>query len=239
MIIKPKVGMWKGMFRGMFSRGGTPAVATCTTPTGTTLTESFGDSTTSCWTSGPTTCNNTWTIGAGAPSIAASPGTPAANTACTNSLLCSGVNGAEVNVIRAFPAPIDDAVSYNVIFYLYMANEAIANSSEARILYTRASNANIMMFITLKSAWNSILTLRGSGLTDSTDTQALSVNTWYKVTLSYGGQGAGACSLQVDSGTPVTFTAQAQADTNDVQVGLVDLSTGDSIDIYIGCLAVN
>src|SRR5690348_9928695 len=59
----------------------------CTAPTGTNFTESFGDSSTSCWSGGPASCTGTWTVGAGtAHSIVSSPGTPPANAACAYSL---------------------------------------------------------------------------------------------------------------------------------------------------------
>ena len=64
-----------------------PQPTGCTTPSGTTVTESFGDSSTLCWTSGPSNCNQTWKIGSGSiQSIISSPGTPPANTACANSM---------------------------------------------------------------------------------------------------------------------------------------------------------
>jgi len=63
-----------------------PPTGDCTTPTGNVVTESFGDDSTLCWTDGPSTCNNTWTVVGGTPAIAAVPEGAPENTACDNGL---------------------------------------------------------------------------------------------------------------------------------------------------------
>lgn len=72
----------------------------CTTPTGTTLTESFGDSVSMCWSGGSSSCNNLWAVSAGSPSITDS-GTFLDNTVCAKSL--SFGSAVAMNTVGTFP----------------------------------------------------------------------------------------------------------------------------------------
>jgi hypothetical protein len=53
---------------------------------GSTFNESFGNSSTLCWSGGPPSCDQLWVVVGSAQSIVATPGSPPPNTAGTNSL---------------------------------------------------------------------------------------------------------------------------------------------------------
>jgi hypothetical protein len=105
----------------------------CTTPSGSLLTESFGDAGSLCWTGGPSTCDGTWTLtdATAAASIGAVPGTPLSNTACTNGLTFNTTNAA-AQVDKTFTQQ-DANTSVDAYFTLYVTSHGIGSGSSCTI----------------------------------------------------------------------------------------------------------
>lgn len=188
--------------------GGKPAVASCSTPTGTTLTESFGDSTTSCWTSGPSTCNNTWTIGDGtAHSIITSPSGASDNTACSNSLQFAYSGGSEYILKSVTGKDVNTAVDLELL--IRFSAWTIASYDAAQVL-TLSQYTDLTGFRLSLNVYNAGGTykLRAGGTGSSDDTTSLSLNTWYLVNIHLE-TGTNASSISVNSNTPTTFTQGA------------------------------
>jgi hypothetical protein len=188
--------------------------ASCTTPTGTTLTESFGDSTgTSCWNSGPSTCNNSWTIGQGtAFSIVSSPGTPPSNTSCANSLQMA-LAGADTEIYRALSKT--QATAFDWYGEIYLTSHSIAQWNTVNIV-TFDNRAQLAFF---NSGGTLILIGRGS---DNSSGITINTGTWYKVRLHLA-TGTGASYVSVNDGANDTFTQNA----NDVSSMVI--GTNDSV----------
>lgn len=181
------------------------AMGGCTTPTGTTLTESFGDATILCWTSGPTTCNNTWTVGASGVSIITSPSGAPDNTACANSLkIVHSSSAAYISLAYASAqtTPVD------VYTYIQIVSESLPNSSGTYLLRLPESEIyNNRGYILLYKV-SGELYLIGIGVSFS-NLVAVSAGTWYKVQIHLE-SGTNASYLKVNDGTAQTFTQGAQ-----------------------------
>ena len=200
------------------------AAAGCTTPTGSILTESFGDASTSCWTSGPTTCNNTWTVNSGAVAIATSPAGSDTNTACTNSIQIDET-GTEINIYRS----ITSTAVHDIIFELYVASENIANTGVYKIMGVEGSGTVAQIRLTKSGSQLQIL---ASATTDSTPIN-ISVSTWYHVTLHLDTTLANS-SLTV-GGTTQTFT-RANVSTTSIWLSGDNLYLTGNVNYYIGFL---
>jgi hypothetical protein len=198
------------------------AAASCTTPTGTTLTESFGDSSTSCWTSGPSTCNNTWTINLGtAHSIINSPGTPPANTSCTKSLQIAQA-GAEAEVYIA----LGKAAATPMDWYgeVYLTSHSLDSYATADLVGF-SLRASLSIF---NAGGDLYLIGRGSSNSEGT---LITTGTWYKVRVHLEA-GANASYVSVNDGASDTFTQNAETATNLV-IGANDTVTYTAVYGYM------
>jgi len=183
----------------------------CTTPTGTHYTESFGDSSTSCWTAGPSTCNHTYTVtGTAAQSIITSPAGAPANTACTNSLQMA-IPDANEHIISNTFTSIPNSTSFDVTFTFYLSSQSVASGNSIELIcFTDngdscdSSGRDFALFLANSSG---TLTLVGQGTTTSTGV-TITTATWYSVTLHHDSTSAN-CSLSVDGGAAKTFTCNA------------------------------
>ena len=200
------------------------AAGGCTTPTGTLLTESFGDDATSCWDTGPNSCIGTWTATAGVPAIAASLGSPPTNTACANSLRVN-FSGDEISLYKT----VTSTAAFNVVFSVYVDSYTIADGSQSKILTVEGSADTVTQVRLTRSG--SQLQLLAAGGNDSSPIN-ISIDTWHVVTLHLDATLANS-SIQVDSGTPETFTRNNYSTTS-VWVSAANLYLTGGIDYYIG-----
>lgn len=212
--------------------------AACTTPTGTHVTESWGDAATSCWAAGPSSCNQTWTIGAGtAQSIVASPGSPPANTACANSLQMNlpAANNYLTLAFSVLSSPFDLTGSFYVNTFPSSGNRntmvCIGDSSGC-------VSGHILAMVALDN--NNV----GSGTTvygTSFDTgsnstpQAVTAGTWHTFTLHWDSTAA-SCSFKLDAGSANTFTCQVASNPSIMLVG-PEVFGGSTFEFTIGNLA--
>lgn len=188
---------------------GSPAAAGCTTPTGTNFTESFGDSATLCWTAGPSSCNHTWTIGAGSgESIVSSPASPPANTACANSLQIVDPNAGNAWIDSTFTG-ITAGTSFDVVFSFQMVSNSITNGNSMEVLCITTNggtcdSGGTIAKMTLSNPSASI-TVTGQGATLSASAGTITNGTWHTITLHHDATLAN-CSIAVDAGGAQTFT---------------------------------
>lgn len=196
---------------------GGATVASCTTPTGDELTESFGDSSTSCWTDGSSVCNNTWTHGGGTLSIEDSPGTPPSNTACAKSLKFDSTSAVTRATIAVPGGAIagDEAVTINFSVYIDSSSITAWNSLSIVSLNSLTTLSSTEEIAAVKlyrsSASAGIVThLRALGV-DNCDL-AISEDTWYDVTLTIPASDAGDQStMSIAGGSSCAFTKDTDA----------------------------
>jgi len=188
-----------------------PAIS-CTTPTGANFTESFGDSATSCWAAGPSSCNQTWTINAGAAeSIITSPGGAPANTACTNSLQFAEDGATQSSIQVAIPA-LTSGTNYDVTFTLYVTSSSLGSGQQATVLCITGTSANcdtthIIMGARIANP-SASLTVIGLGTGNSASAGTIVTGTWHTIVLHHDSVAAN-CSVALDGGGAQTFTCNA------------------------------
>ena len=207
--------VWWVLFHGIFGQNillpiiSGPKQASCTTPTGSHFTESFGDSSTLCWTAGPSSCNHTWTIGSGSiQSIIASPGTPPANTACANSLQLAIATGSNDYISSNFTG-IPAATNYDVTGTVYVSSGMNMAAVNVFLCMTASAgdcdiSGGTIIALGLYSPDGSTQQLIGIG-TGFSGATTISTSAWHTFDLHHDSTAAN-CSIAVDGGTPSTFT---------------------------------
>lgn len=175
----------------------------CTTPTGTVLTESFGDASASCWSSGPSTCNNTWTVAAGTgQSLISSPGTPSSNTACTNSLQLNATPGDYIyHGVTMIPYATTVDLDMWIYPVAYTDSAAMPILSFSRDIALNSSNRAIVV-VTRNGGAYGLQAYSDAGVSS---TISITVNAWHAVHLHLE-DGTSLSSVSVDGGTAATFT---------------------------------
>lgn len=199
--------------------GGGTTAAGCTTPTGTHVTESWGDSSTSCWAAGPSSCNNTWTIGLGtAQSIITSPAGAPANTACSNSLQMN-VPAANDYLSLAYSA-ISTNFDMTGTFYV---NTFPTSGNRVMMLCIGNTNCNSGNDLALVVLDNNNV---GSGTTvyggsfgsgSNSTPQSITTATWYTFDLHWDTTAAN-CSFVLNGGAAHTFTCSVNGTTTNLAV---------------------
>ena len=181
----------------------------CTTPTGDVLTESFGDASTSCWSGGPSTCNNTWTLSGTTTdiSIVSSPGSPPSNTACANSINFTTSSTTAIATSPTFTS-IPHTTPYDVYGTIYVTSTA----SGASLTLINASAASSQMSIQLNNV-SGAYNLKGNG---SVVSSALSISAgqWYVYRLHNDATAADSYLGVSTSGTPDSSCSGGAADTS-------------------------
>lgn len=182
----------------------------CTTPTGTNLTESFGDAATSCWTSGPSTCDNTWTIGSGTVhSIISAPSGAPDNTVCSGALQFAETGNGEYLYKSITGKDVNTALDLE--FYIRFSAWSVAAFDASQVMVVSNGNdlTSIRMFLSVRSTGSSFYGFRaGAGASSADDTTSLALNTWYKVNIHLE-TGTNMSSISVNGNTPSTFTQGA------------------------------
>src|ERR1700682_4828247 len=213
-------------------------ISISTTPTGSTFTESFGDSLSLCWTGGPSSCDQLWVVAKGsAQAIVATPGTPPPNTASSNSLQMvetAGINS-YLYTTGSFPR-IPSGTAFDLHFTLDVSSQAM-NAQDTTRLMTPSSLKD-------ESQWPAQVSFRFDGtnlqLLAGGSTSAspinISLNSWHTVQLHVD-TGTNASYIVVDGGAHNTFTENA--------IDFVDLVIGpasgnfDAMTYYIGNVYVD
>jgi hypothetical protein len=206
--------------------------AACTTPSGTTLTESFGEGSTLCWSGGTSVCNSLWAKTGTGISIAASPGAPAANTDCANSLAIVNPAASTNYVVLPLPVTIPSGTAYTFEMGFYVTSHAI-DAWNVEYMMALGSTvgtgdiaAGVLWFTTGPTdlevePWN------------NTERQVLSIGAWHTLVISVNGASS---YLAIDGGTHRVFTAGAK-DTNYIILG--QQTSGYAISWSIGYLKID
>lgn len=180
----------------------------CVTPTGTLFTESFGEGDQSCWSAGPSTCNNTWTVVSGTYAIDSSPAGAPENTACDNSMLMSRTDASQ-NIRADLGAGALTDVDTTINFTMYIDSTTITEWGDLSFfgVTTGSSFFDGLQYVVL-------LERQAPGGGAATRIGVMSVaengtcyidnieeNTWYNVVLTVDGEGGeNASSLSIGSG---------------------------------------
>lgn len=204
-------------------------VAACTsasTTNGNSFIESFGDSSSLCWTAGPSTCGQIWALTAGSPTIVASPGSPSANTVCANSLY---LNGAQtVTTYGAIPY-IAAGTTFDLYTYIYVTAGSAFSYTTAISPMDEAGSTYPGRILFNYTGGNLVALAQGS--TASGNTAAISLNAWHVLRLHIDATAANSY-IKLDAGSNVTFTANS-SDINQVQFNGVASATWYVGDSYI------
>lgn len=179
----------------------------CTTPTGTHFTESFGDSASLCWSSGPSSCNNTWTItGTPSQSIIQTPASPPANTACTNSVQIALPANAAASITATYTGI---ATSFDVLGTIRVSSLPASNAAVAFCLAASGQtcvSTNLAKFVidngSFCTAGGNFVAVTGAG---NSTCVPFSINTWYTFDLHRDSTAAN-CSLSINGGAANAFT---------------------------------
>lgn len=180
-------------------------VTLCTTPTGTTLTESFGEGSQLCWVGGPSTCNYTWSVGTGtAQTIEAMTGTPPANTACANAIKINTASPGNVVYLAGFPR-IPSGTAFDV-YFTFTLDSTVGMATYSNVALVRmgtdADGGSNTVFSTGFYKVGSTTKLGGSGGVAITEGKAYQVHIHVE-------PGTGASYTDV-GGTSYTWTASAK-----------------------------
>jgi len=178
---------------------GTPATASCTTPTGTTWYESYGDTGTGACFTGYTGCAHSWTLIQGSPTIAASPSGAPANTACAN-----GLQLAPAATIAAVYATITGITTVDLHFTVYWSGTPSGGTCFFSLKAGSTMEESLCFYFGTRLQ---IQTAAGGVNSSGTDTNAnVAPNTWYDVLIHIDSVLANSY-FSLNSGTHIGFTA--------------------------------
>lgn len=181
----------------------------CVTPTGTLFTESFGEGDQSCWSAGPSTCNNTWTVVSGTYAIDSSPAGAPENTACDNSMLMSRTDASQ-NIRADLGAGALTDVDTTINFTMYIDSTTITEWGDLSFfgVTTGSSFFDGLQYVVLlerqapgggAATRISVMNVAENG---TCYIDNIEENTWYNVVLTVDGEGGeNASSLSIGSGT--------------------------------------
>lgn len=189
------------------------AAGACTSPTGTTISESFGDASTSCWSGGPATCGNTWTVSGSNSSIATSQSGAPDNTVCPNALEIAASATTEYIYIAHAGS---QATPIDIYGYVRVASTTMADFAIVNLigLNDGTPTGNARGNVNIRHTTGTTYQFRAL----TTNGDALVLGTWYKVKLHLE-DGASASYMQIDDGTPTAFT-QGAYDGDYIRIGL-------------------
>jgi len=180
----------------------------CVTPTGTLFTESFGEGDQSCWSAGPSTCNNTWTVVSGTYAIDSSPAGAPENTACDNSMLMSRTDASQ-NIRADLGAGALTDVDTTINFTMYIDSTTITEWGDLSFfgVTTGSSFFDGLQYVVLlerQAPGGGAATRIGVMNVAENGTcyiDNIEENTWYNVVLTVDGEGGeNASSLSIGSG---------------------------------------
>ena len=206
-------------------------------PSGSTFTESFGNSSNLCWNGGPSSCDQMWMAQGSPQSIVATPGSPPPNTAGPHSLQMIEPTGSASYIYSTGTFPrLPAGTSFDLSFTLDVTSQAMQASDIARLITpsNAADGSDYPAQISFGyDGTNLQLQAGGSTFTSSVN---LSLNTWHTVQLHVAG-GTNASFMVVDAGAMNTFTENP----SDFAYLAVGSAAGnlDAMTYYIGNVYVN
>ena len=219
------------------SRAATILISRSATSAGSTFTESFGDSSSLCWSGGPTTCNQSWAIGTGSgQAIVATPAPPPSpdDDQALRMIETAG-SGSYLYTTGTFPR-LSSGTAFDLYFTLNVSSHAMASSDVTRLV-TMSDRADGSLYTAqISFGYNgSNLQLQAGGSTSSPSVN-ISLGAWHTIRLHVAG-GTNASYLVVDGGVPNTFTENAR----DFAYLLVGSSAGqlDAMTYYIGHMSID
>jgi len=197
---------------------GGAGTTSCTTPIGDELTESFGDSSSSCWSGGDSTCNNTWTVVTGSPTIAAVPAGAPSNTACTNGISFDTTSAAETLYKDLGDGTIPNNVQVVITFSMYIDSSSIVGYSYSALVALNASNTSLES-VTLYSSVGLNKNTAGTGVAtkiaafgnSDSCTIDFAEDTWYNITLTLDAAASENGSTLSDGTNSCNFTRDTDA----------------------------
>jgi trimeric autotransporter adhesin len=213
------------------------SVNPATTPVGSSFTESFGDSSSLCWSGGPSSCGQTWVAQDSAQSIVATPGPFPPDAAGLHSLQMVQPSGtrAYIYTTGSFPR-IPAGTSFDLYFTLDVTSQAMSTYDLTTLIAPSndASGSEYPAQISFAyDGTNFQLQAGGSSFASQVN---ISLNAWHTVQLHVA-SGMNASFIAVDDGAPAGFTANA-SDFSYLVVGST-LGNLDAITYYIGNIYVN
>jgi hypothetical protein len=194
------------------------AVASCATPTGDELTESFGDASSSCWSGGDSLCNNTWTVFTGSPTIADVPAGSPSNTACTKGLSFDTTSAAATVLKDLGDGIIPNNVQVVITFSMYIDSSSIGAYSTTALVALNGSNSamestTFYSYVGLNKSTagaGSANKIIASGNSDSC-TLDFTEDTWYNITLTLDAAASAEGSTLSDGSNSCNFTRDTDA----------------------------
>lgn len=212
----------------------TPAT---TTPTGSTFTESFGDSANPCWTGGPSSCDQMWVAQGSAQSIVATPGSPAPNTAGANSLQMMEPAGSAgyIYTTGSFPR-VPYGTPFDLYFTLDVTSQAMHAYDLTRLITVANDVGGTEYPAQISFGFDGTHFQLQAGGSSFTSNVNLSLNAWHTVQLHLA-PGTNASFMGIDGGAPNTFTEDAK----DFAYLVVGDAGGqpDAMTYYVGNVYVN
>jgi len=209
-----------------------------TTPKGTTFTESFGDSSTLCWTGGPSSCDQLWVVAKGAgQSIVPTPGTPPQNTASSNSLQMIETAGSNAFIYTAGTFPrMPSGTAFDLYLTLNVASQSMKAFDITRLITASSTSDGTEYPAQISFRYDGThFQLLAAGST-SAPPVTIALNSWHSLQLHVD-SGTSASYLIVDGGAQNTFTENAK-DFAEVVVGTAG-GNFDAMTYYVGNVYVN
>jgi len=206
-------------------------------PSGSTFTESFGNSSNQCWNGGPSSCDQMWMAQGSTQSIVATPGSPPPNTAGPHSLQMIEPAGSVSYIYSTGTFPrLPAGTPFDLYFTLDVTSQTMQASDITRLITpsNTADGSDYPAQISfVYDGSNLQLQAGGSTFTSSVN---LTLNTWHTVQLHVSG-GTNASFMVVDAGAMKTFTENP----SDFAYLLVGSAAGnlDAMTYYIGNVYVN
>jgi hypothetical protein len=216
------------------------ALAQCATPSGTTLSESFGNTSSGspCWPGGPSSCNQPWNAAGGAVnSIVPSPGAPGATMACADSLQMAETPNTFGYIYTTGSFPTQAAGSaFDVFVSFRVSSQSLgAYHQETFLCFGNSNNCGSE---TGDVSWQfdgTQFSIFAEGLT-ATSHVAVSLNAWHSLHVHFAG-GANGSYFVLDNGLSNFFTELSNP-TNFIIVGSAG-GASDPITYAVGYLDVD
>jgi hypothetical protein len=207
------------------------------TPSGSTFNESFGNASSLCWSSGPSSCDQLWVAQGSAQSIVATPGSAPPNTAGPHALQMIEPAGTASYIYTTGTFPrLPAGTPFDLYFTLDITSQAMQAFDLTRLITpsTYADGSGYPAQISFEYDGSNLqLQAGGSSFTSNVN---LSLNAWHTVQLHLAG-GTNASFMVVDGGATNTFTENA----SDFAYLVLGSAAGnlDAMTYYIGNVHVN
>lgn len=184
----------------------TIAISFGATPVGSTFTESFSGAANSCWSGGPSLCDQLWIAQGSAQSIVPAPGSPPPNMAGSSSLQMAEPAGTAnyIYTTGSFPR-LPAGTPFDLYFTLDVTSQAMT-AFDLTSLITPANNTDGQDYpAQISFSYDgSNLKLQAYGASSSSG-ENIALNAWHTVQLHLAA-GTNASFITVDGGGPSTFT---------------------------------